>query len=90
MDEFIAHGLAQLISAVGFPIVVAIALYYQNTSLSASYQKLNQQLQEKLDNNTLILTRLVEKLHQDVLLNEQTNQPTNNQKTNNGKTDVKW
>ena len=80
MEEFITHGLTQLISAVGFPIVVAAALYYQNTTLSASYQKLTQQLQDKIDNNTLILTRLVEKLNQDVLLNEQ---------NNNGKSDVK-
>jgi CHASE3 domain sensor protein len=70
MEEFLTHGLAQLISAVGFPIVVAVAMYYQNNNLSASYQKLNQQLQEKLDNNTLILTRLVEKLHQDVVLEQ--------------------
>ena len=81
MDEFLTHGLAQLISAVGFPIVVAVALYYQNTSLSDSYQKLTQQLQEKIDNNTLVLTRLVEKLHQDVVL-EQT------KKTKKG--DTKW
>lgn len=70
MEEFLTHGLTNLISAVGFPIVVAVALYYQNNSLSASYQKLTQQLQEKIDNNTLILTRLVEKLHQDVVLEQ--------------------
>jgi len=74
MDEFLTHGLAQLISAVGFPIVVAVALYYQNNSLSANYQKLTQQLQEKIDNNTLVLTRLVEKLHQDVLLEKTDNE----------------
>ena len=84
MEEFLTHGLAQLISAVGFPIVVAVALYYQNSSLSASYQKLTMQLQEKLDNNTLILTRLVEKLNQGILL-EQTNKPTDNEKG-----DSKW
>ena len=84
MEEFLTHGLAQLISAVGFPIVVAVALYYQNNSLSASYQKLTMQLQEKLDNNTLILTRLVEKLNQGILL-EQTNKPTDNEKG-----DSKW
>ena len=89
MEEFLAHGLAQLISAVGFPIVVAIALYYQNTTLSANYQKMNQQFQDKLDNNTLILTRLVEKLNQGVLLDQQTTQPTDNQQTNKGKTDEK-
>ena len=60
--------LTKLISAVGFPIVVAVALYYQNSTLSTSYQKLTQQLQDKLDNNTLVLTRLVEKLNQGILL----------------------
>lgn len=85
MEEFLAHGLAQLISAVGFPIVVAIALYYQNNSLSNSYQKLTQQLQEKIDNNTLVLTRLVEKLHQDVVLEQNTTE-----KTDNEKGDSKW
>jgi len=80
MEEFLTHGLTQLISAVGFPIVVAVALYYQNNSLSASYQKLTQQLQEKIDNNTLVLTRLVEKLHQDVVLEQ----------TDSEKSDTKW
>lgn len=80
MEEFLTHGLTNLISAVGFPIVVAVALYYQNNSLSASYQKLTQQLQEKIDNNTLILTRLVEKLHQDVVLEQ----------TDSEKSDTKW
>ena len=70
MEEFVTHGLAQLISAVGFPIVVAVALYYQINTLSTSYQKLTQQLQEKLDNNTLVLTRLVDKLNQGVLLEQ--------------------
>ena len=74
MEEFLSHGLAQLISAVGFPIVVAVALYYQNTSLSANYQKLTQQLQEKIDDNTLILTRLVEKLNQGILLEKNDNE----------------
>lgn len=85
MEEFLSHGLAQFISAVGFPIVVAVALYYQNNSLSANYQKLTQQLQEKIDNNTLVLTRLVEKLHQDVVLEQ-----TNNETTDNEKGDSKW
>ena len=85
MEEFLSHGLAQLISAVGFPIVVAVALYYQNSSLSASYQKLTMQLQEKLDNNTLILTRLVEKLNQGILLEQTNNKPTDNEKG-----DSKW
>lgn len=74
MEEFLTHGLTQLISAVGFPIVVAVALYYQNNTLSASYQKLTQQFENKLDSNTLILTRLVEKLDQGILLEKTENE----------------
>ena len=85
MDNFLTNDLPKFISAVGFPIVVAGALYYQNTLLSANYQKLTQQLQEKIDNNTLVLNRLVEKLHQDVVLEQ-----TNNEKNDNEKGDSKW
>lgn len=59
---------SDFISTVGFPIVVAIAMFYQNNTLSANYQKLTQQLQEKIESNTEILTRLIEKLDQDDLL----------------------
>ena len=63
MQEF-----SDFISTVGFPIVVAVAMFYQNNVLSANYQKLTQQLQEKIESNTEILTRLIEKLDQDELL----------------------
>lgn len=63
MQEF-----SDFISTVGFPIVVAVAMFYQNNVLSANYQKLTQQLQEKIESNTEILTRLIEKLDQDDLL----------------------
>lgn len=62
------QDLSNFISAVGFPIVVAVAMFYQNNVLSASYQKLTQQLQDKIESNTEILTRLIEKLDQDDLL----------------------
>ena len=57
----ITKALTDFISTVGFPIVVAIAMYYQNTTLSTNYQKLTSQLQEKLDANTQVLERLVDK-----------------------------
>lgn len=60
--------LSEFISTVGFPIVVAVAMFYQNNVLSANYQKLTQQLQDKIESNTEILTRLIEKLDQDDLL----------------------
>ena len=63
MQEF-----SDFISTVGFPIVVEVAMFYQNNVLSANYQKLTQQLQEKIESNTEILTRLIEKLDQDDLL----------------------
>lgn len=59
---------SDFISTVGFPIVVAVAMFYQNNVLSANYQKLTQQLQDKIESNTEILTRLIEKLDQDDLL----------------------
>ena len=62
------NDLSNFISSVGFPIVVAVAMFYQNNVLSANYQKLTQQLQDKIESNTEILTRLIEKLGQDDLL----------------------
>lgn len=62
------QDLSDFISTVGFPIVVAVAMFYQNNVLSANYQKLTQQLQDKIESNTEILTRLIEKLGQDDLL----------------------
>ena len=64
----IVNDLSNFISSVGFPIVVSVAMFYQNNVLSANYQKLTQQLQDKIESNTEILTRLIEKLDQDDLL----------------------
>lgn len=62
--------LSNFISSVGFPIVVSVAMFYQNNILAANYQKLTEQLQNKIESNTEILTRLIEKLDQDELLKE--------------------
>lgn len=64
------NELSNFISSVGFPIVVSVAMFYQNNILSANYQKLTEQLQNKIESNTEILTRLIEKLDQDELLQE--------------------
>lgn len=60
--------LSEFISTVGFPIVVSVAMFYQNNVLSKNYQDLTHQLQDKIESNTEILTRLIEKLDQDELL----------------------
>lgn len=62
--------LSNFISSVGFPIVVSVAMFYQNNILAANYQKLTEQLQSKIESNTEILTRLIEKLDQDEILKE--------------------
>lgn len=62
--------LSNFISSVGFPIVVAVAMFYQNNVLAGNYQKLTEQIQQKIESNTEILTRLIEKLDQDDLLKE--------------------
>lgn len=62
--------LSEFISSVGFPIVVSVAMFYQNNILSSNYQKLTEQLQDKIESNTETLTRLIEKLDQDNLLEE--------------------
>lgn len=64
------NELSNFISSVGFPIVVSVAMFYQNNILSANYQKLTEQLQNKIENNTEIITRLIEKLDQDEILKE--------------------
>lgn len=62
------NDLNQFISTLGFPIVVAIAMFYQNNALSNSYQQMTKELQAKIEANTLIMQRLIDKLNQDELL----------------------
>ena len=66
--------LSDFISTVGFPIVVSVAMFYQNNVLSANYQKMTQQLQDKIENNTEVLTRLIEKLDKDEIFTEKSDQ----------------
>lgn len=62
------NELSNFISTVGFPIVVSVAMFYQNNVLSSNYQKLTQNLQDKIESNTETITRLIEKLDQDDLI----------------------
>ena len=67
------NDLNNFISSVGFPIVVSVAMFYQNSTLSSTYQKMEQQLETKLDNNTQVLTRLLAKLDEEDILKEKSN-----------------
>ena len=70
--------LSDFISTVGFPIVVSVAMFYQNNVLSNNYQKMTEQLQKKIESNTEVMTRLVEKLDQDDILKEKSDNNGNN------------
>ena len=62
------NDLSNFISTVGFPIVVSVAMFYQNNILSSNYQQMTKELQEKIEANTLIMQRLIDKLDHDELL----------------------
>lgn len=64
------NDLSNFISSVGFPIVVSVAMFYQNNTLSANYQKIADQMEQKLDINTQVITRLIDKLDEDNILKE--------------------
>lgn len=71
--------VSNIISTLGFPIVVSIAMFYQNNTLSSNYQQTVKGLQDKIEANTLIMQRLIDKLDQDELLKEG---PSNGNSTN--------
>lgn len=64
------QDLSDFISTVGFPIVVAVAMFYQNNVLSSSFQQIAKELQDKIEANTLIMQRLIDKLNHDELLKD--------------------
>ena len=64
------NDLSNFISTVGFPIVVSVAMFYQNNILAANYQQMTKELQDKIEANTLIMQRLIDKLDHDELLKD--------------------
>lgn len=56
------NDLSNFISTVGFPIVVAIAMFYQNNTLSTNYQQITKGLQDKIEANTIVMQKLINKL----------------------------
>lgn len=74
------NDLSNFISTVGFPIVVSVAMFYQNNILSSNYQQMTKELQDKIEANTLIMQRLIDKLDHDELLKDGvSNDDSNNQ-----------
>lgn len=74
------NDLSNFISTVGFPIVVSVAMFYQNNIVSSNYQQMTKELQDKIEANTLIMQRLVDKLDHDELLKDGAKNDNSNNK----------
>lgn len=57
-----ANNIVQIINNVGFPIVVAGALFWQNIKTNENYQTLLKELTDIIDNNTRSIKELSDKL----------------------------
>ena len=53
--------ISDLISQVGFPIVVTMLLLYQQMKTSESYYELIQEVKNLVENNTKVLDMIMEK-----------------------------
>lgn len=56
------NAVIQLISTLGFPIVCCIALFWYMVKQRDLHKEEINELKKSIDNNTIILTRLYEKL----------------------------
>ena len=54
--------ITQLIGSVGFPIAACIALFYRMNKQDEQHKEEMTKITESLNNNTIALTRLSEKL----------------------------
>ena len=52
----------QVIQTLGFPIAVAIAMFWQNTKLQEQHKEEMSKITEALNNNTIALTELKDKI----------------------------
>ena len=52
----------QVIQTLGFPIAVAIAMFWQNTRLQEQHKEEMGKITEALNNNTIALTELKDKI----------------------------
>lgn len=54
--------VSQLIGTLGFPIVCCGALFWKINKQDAQHREENERLAEALNNNTLVMTKIYEKL----------------------------
>lgn len=54
--------IVQLISSLGFPIACCIAMFWQNNKLNESHKEEVSKLNEAINNNTIALNHIIDKL----------------------------
>lgn len=51
------------VSAVGFPIVIALIMIYVVFNMNKQHREESEELRKSIENNTIAITQLVELLH---------------------------
>lgn len=54
--------IVQIVSSLGFPIACCIAMFWQNNKLNESHKEETSKLNEAINNNTIALNHLIDKL----------------------------
>lgn len=57
------EDIITVISNVGFPIAACVFLYLENKQTREAHEKESTKMTEAINNNTLALTKLIERLH---------------------------
>ena len=55
--------ILEIISSVGFPIACCIAMFVQQNKMSENHKNEMSEMKSAIDNNTIALTKLIEKLN---------------------------
>ena len=55
-------AIVQLISSLGFPIACCVAMFWQNNKLNESHKEEVSKLNEAINNNTIALNHIIDKL----------------------------
>ena len=61
-DNVDTSAIVQLISSLGFPIACCIAMFWQNNKLNESHKEEVSKLNEAINNNTIALNHIIDKL----------------------------
>ena len=54
--------IVQIISSLGFPIACCVAMFWQNNKLNESHKEEVSGLNEAINNNTIALNHIIDKL----------------------------